>query len=419
MNQLLDTLDAGDQQALPAPLQHGAVGQRRDRAGSARPSAARSATARSPSGPCCPSCRARRSSPTRCASCPRCCRRTAPPRWRSVCALVAVADGRRRADQGAGRRHRHGPRLRRRQVHHAHRHPRRRGRLRRHGLQGRRHRRRSSPPCSSTPRSTASRPTCWPPRCEQAKEARLQILDVMNARHRRAPRRGGARRRRRSSSFTIPIDKIGEVIGPKGKVINTIQQETGADIAVDDDGVVGTVTIGSPDGLQGGRGPPPDRADHQPADGQGRRDLHRPGRQHHQVRCVRQHPPGPRRPGPHLQAGPAASGINRVEDVLDLGDEIEVRVDDIDPNGKVSLTPDRRRLRAAPARRRAGRAGVRARRPQPVSVAGGPADDVASRTRSTPRPARCSATSARRRGRRPSGRATAARRAVASAGRGG
>ncbi len=31
--------------------------------------------------------------------------------------------------------------------------------------------------------------------------------------------------------------------------------------------------------------------------------------------------------------------INRVEDVLDLGDEVEVRVDDIDPNGKVSLTP--------------------------------------------------------------------------------
>ena len=49
-------------------------------------------------------------------------------------------------------------------------------------------------------------------------------------------------------SFEIPIDKIGEVIGPKGKVINTLQQETGADIAVDDDGMVGTVTIGAKDG---------------------------------------------------------------------------------------------------------------------------------------------------------------------------
>ena len=46
-------------------------------------------------------------------------------------------------------------------------------------------------------------------------------------------------------SFEIPIDKIGEVIGPKGKVINAIQAETGADISVDDDGMVGTVTIGS------------------------------------------------------------------------------------------------------------------------------------------------------------------------------
>ena len=51
-------------------------------------------------------------------------------------------------------------------------------------------------------------------------------------------------------SFEIPIDKIGEVIGPKGKVINTIQQETGADISVSDDGVVGTVSIGSKDGSQ-------------------------------------------------------------------------------------------------------------------------------------------------------------------------
>ena len=78
----------------------------------------------------------------------------------SVCASQPVADGRRRADQGAGGRHRHGPRLRRGQVHDADRHPRRRGRVRRHGLQGRRHRRARSRPCSSTPRSTASPPTC-------------------------------------------------------------------------------------------------------------------------------------------------------------------------------------------------------------------------------------------------------------------
>src|SRR5215212_8296479 len=42
--------------------------------------------------------------------------------------------------------------------------------------------------------------------------------------------------------------KILEVMGPKGKVINSIQQETGANISVDDDGVVGTVSIGAVDG---------------------------------------------------------------------------------------------------------------------------------------------------------------------------
>ena len=49
-------------------------------------------------------------------------------------------------------------------------------------------------------------------------------------------------------SFTIPMDRIGEVIGPKGKVINAVQLETGADVNVDDDGTVGTVTIGGRDG---------------------------------------------------------------------------------------------------------------------------------------------------------------------------
>ncbi|MDZ7733759.1 MAG: KH domain-containing protein [Acidimicrobiia bacterium] len=55
-------------------------------------------------------------------------------------------------------------------------------------------------------------------------------------------------------SFEIPIDKIGEVIGPKGKIINTIQGETGADISVDDDGRSGIVThrLGRP--RRGGRG---------------------------------------------------------------------------------------------------------------------------------------------------------------------
>jgi polyribonucleotide nucleotidyltransferase len=81
----------------------------------------------------------------------------------------------------------------------------------------------------------------------QAKEARLTILGVM-AGAISEPREHVATSAPKIVSMEIPIDKIGEVIGPKGKVINTLQQETGADIAVDDDGVVGTVTIGAKDG---------------------------------------------------------------------------------------------------------------------------------------------------------------------------
>src|SRR5262249_24585355 len=82
---------------------------------------------------------------------------------------------------------------------------------------------------------------------QQAREARLKILDVM-AGAIAAPRSEVRDTAPKIVSFEIPIDKIGEVIGPKGKVINTIQQETGADISVSDDGMVGTVSIGSKDG---------------------------------------------------------------------------------------------------------------------------------------------------------------------------
>src|SRR5437773_1746338 len=78
----------------------------------------------------------------------------------------------------------------------------------------------------------------------QAREARMKILDIMNKAI-SEPRPDVRETAPKIVSFTIPLDKIGEVIGPKGKVINTIQQETGADITVDDDGTVGTVSIGS------------------------------------------------------------------------------------------------------------------------------------------------------------------------------
>jgi len=77
----------------------------------------------------------------------------------------------------------------------------------------------------------------------QARDARLAILDVMleaidvpDEMSPFAPR---------IITVQIPVDKIGEVIGPKGKMINQIQDETGADITIQDDG---TIYIGAIDG---------------------------------------------------------------------------------------------------------------------------------------------------------------------------
>ena len=71
---------------------------------------------------------------------------------------------------------------------------------------------------------------------QQAKEARTTILEVINEcidgpaeMSPYAPR---------IITTTVPVDKIGEVIGPKGKMINQIQEDTGAEIAIEDDGTV-------------------------------------------------------------------------------------------------------------------------------------------------------------------------------------
>jgi len=77
----------------------------------------------------------------------------------------------------------------------------------------------------------------------QAKEARTAILAVINQAidgpDEMAPTAP------RVISVNIPVDKIGELIGPKGKTINAIQDETGAEISIEEDG---TVYIGAVDG---------------------------------------------------------------------------------------------------------------------------------------------------------------------------
>jgi len=170
----------------------------------------------------------------------------------------------------------------------------------------------------------------------QAKEARLKILDVIHEAI-PEPRPEVADSAPKIISFQIPLDRVGEVIGPKGKVINGIQQETGADINVDDDGQVGTVTIGGRDGGAVAEAKrmielilnPPE------ADVGGI----------YTGKVVNITKFGafvnilPGRDGLlHISKLGAGRRVDRVEDVLSLGTEVEVRVDDIDPQGKVSLS---------------------------------------------------------------------------------
>jgi polyribonucleotide nucleotidyltransferase len=77
----------------------------------------------------------------------------------------------------------------------------------------------------------------------QARAARLTILEVMSEAI-EAPGEMSPNAPR-IITVKVPVDKIGEVIGPKGKMINSIQEDTGAEITIEDDG---TIYIGATDG---------------------------------------------------------------------------------------------------------------------------------------------------------------------------
>jgi len=170
----------------------------------------------------------------------------------------------------------------------------------------------------------------------QARDARLQILDVMEAAI-PAPRDDVKGTAPKIVSFEIPLDKIGEVIGPKGKVINTITAETGADVSVSDDGVVGTVTIGSKESSS-------------VAEARRRIELILDPPMAELGAVYEGKVVNITKFGAFVNVLPGKDGllhisklgrgkrIDRVEDVLSLGDELEVKVDDIDQNGKLSLS---------------------------------------------------------------------------------
>jgi polyribonucleotide nucleotidyltransferase len=170
----------------------------------------------------------------------------------------------------------------------------------------------------------------------QAYEARTTILGVMAAAI-SSPRPEVADNAPKIISFEIPVDRIGEVIGPKGKVINLLQAETGADIAVDDDGAVGVVTIGAKESsaVEEARrriaiiiDPP-----------EAEMGAIYPGKVVNITKFGAFVNILPGRDGLlHISKLGGGKRVERVESVLTLGQEVEVKVDDIDPQGKVSLS---------------------------------------------------------------------------------
>ena len=170
----------------------------------------------------------------------------------------------------------------------------------------------------------------------QAKEARLAILDVMNEAidgpdemSPFAPR---------IISIKIPVDQIGAVIGPKGKIINQIQEETGADISIEDDG---TIYIGADEGSKAEAARAQINAIANPQMPEvGERYLGTvvklaafgafisllPGKDGllHVSQIRKMH---------------GGKRIENLEEVMKIGDKIQVEIGEIDPKGKLSLVP--------------------------------------------------------------------------------
>src|SRR6516162_647456 len=170
----------------------------------------------------------------------------------------------------------------------------------------------------------------------QARAARLTILDVM----REAIDVPGEMSpyAPRIITIKVPVDKIGEVIGPKGKMINSIQEDTGADITIEDDG---TIYIGATDGTSAEAARSAINAianPHIPEVGErflgtvvktttfGAFVSLLPGRDGllHITQIRKLH---------------GGARIENVDDVVHIGDKIQVEIREVDDRGKLSLVP--------------------------------------------------------------------------------
>jgi polyribonucleotide nucleotidyltransferase len=171
---------------------------------------------------------------------------------------------------------------------------------------------------------------------QQARDARLAILDVMaeaiDAPDEMAPTAP------RIITIKIPVDKIGEVIGPKGKVINQMQDDTGAQISIDDDG---TIYVGADNGEAAEAARSMINAIANPTMPEvGERYL---------GTVVKTTAFGafvsllPGKDGLlHISKLRALSGgkrVDAVEDVVSVGQKLQVEIGEIDDRGKLSLVP--------------------------------------------------------------------------------
>jgi polyribonucleotide nucleotidyltransferase len=168
---------------------------------------------------------------------------------------------------------------------------------------------------------------------QAAHKARLHIIGEMNKTI-ASPREELAERAPRVISLQVPVDKIGEVIGPKGKNINMVTATTGVEVDIDDDG---TIRIGSTD----------------------QESAERAQRLIEEIVNPRMPEVGERIVGTVVKTtafgafvniAPGRDGlvhisklgegrIDRVEDAANVGDQIEVEVIDIDRQGRINLVP--------------------------------------------------------------------------------
>ena len=139
----------------------------------------------------------------------------------------------------------------------------------------------------------------------------------------------------RVTAIKIPVDKIGEVIGPKGKMINTITEETGASISIEDDG---TVFVGATDG-------PSAQAAIDRINAIANPQLPKIGERFLGT-VVKTTDFGafvsllPGRDGlVHISKLGKGKRIGKVEDVVKVGEKLRVEIADIDNRGKISLIP--------------------------------------------------------------------------------